>query len=220
MQDRDTRCNRDGLSVWRRPQALRSGRLHAPASPPARGPVQWVAAPKLAMALLVPALTIAAAGCGGGTSASTSAPAPPSALGSTGGAARSASASATGKVQVSTKSLSGLGTVLVDRQGRTLYVFVPDEHKRVTCLSTCAQLWPPVRLSKNQKPGVSGQASRSLLGSDLDPEGGQVLTYAGWPLYTYVADSGPGSANGQGLNANGGLWYVLSPSGAVISKAP
>jgi predicted lipoprotein with Yx(FWY)xxD motif len=174
----------------------------------------------LRIALLVSALTVAAAGCGGGSSGSTSAPAPTSASGSTGGAARSLSASATGKVQVSTKSLSGLGVVLVDGRGRTLYVFVPDEQKRVTCVSTCAQLWPPVKLSKNQKPGVSGQTRRSLLGGDRDPEGGRVLTYAGWPLYTYVADSGPGGANRQGLNANGGLWYVLSPSGAVISKAP
>ena len=52
------------------------------------------------------------------------------------------------------------------------------------------------------------------------PKGVDVVTYAGWPLYTYAADSGPGTANGQDLNANGGLWYVIAPSGAVISKAP
>jgi hypothetical protein len=56
----------------------------------------------------------------------------------------------------------------------------------------------------------------STLGSDPDPTGGRVATYAGWPLYTYVADRAPGSVKGQALNLNGGLWYVLAPSGKVI----
>jgi|GEM_PF-6065284 len=40
------------------------------------------------------------------------------------------------------------------------------------------------------------------------------------PLHTYAADSGPGTANGQAVNANGGLWYVLSPSGNMITRTP
>ena len=61
---------------------------------------------------------------------------------------------------------------------------------------------------------------QSLLGSDPDPAGGRVVTYAGWPLYTFVSDTAPGSATGQGLNINGGPWYVLSPSGQVIFRKP
>jgi hypothetical protein len=65
---------------------------------------------------------------------------------------------------------------------------------------------------------VNGSAGvkASLLGSDPDPSGGRVVTYAGWPLYTYVADGSPGSHTGQGINLNGGLWYVMSPSGSAI----
>ena len=51
-----------------------------------------------------------------------------------------------------------------------------------------------------------------------DPAGGRVVTYAGWPLYTYVTDTAPGTATGQALNLNGGLWYALAPSGQVIHK--
>lgn len=50
--------------------------------------------------------------------------------------------------------------------------------------------------------------------------GGRVVTYDGWPLYTYVTDTAAGQANGQALNLNGGLWYVISPSGKVIKKKP
>src|SRR5436853_91909 len=60
------------------------------------------------------------------------------------------------------------------------------------------------------------QAKAALLGSDRNPAGGRVVTYNKWPLYTYVADTAPGQAKGQALNLNGGLWYVLSPSGKVI----
>ncbi len=122
-------------------------------------------------------------------------------------------------VAISTRKLPKLGTVLVDSRGRTLYMFVPDKRKRVTCVGTCAAMWPPVKLPKRTRKALArGKARARLLRSDRDPAGGRVVTYAGWPLYTYVGDGAPGSANGQALNVNGGLWYVLSPSGKVIRK--
>jgi predicted lipoprotein with Yx(FWY)xxD motif len=122
----------------------------------------------------------------------------------------------TAVVVIGTKSEPGLGTVLVDSQGKTLYQYLPDNAKSVTCTGTCAGVWPPVMLPSGAKPGASGGVKASLLGSDSDPSGGKVVTYGGWPLYTYVADASPGSHTGQGLNINGGLWYVMSPSGKAI----
>jgi predicted lipoprotein with Yx(FWY)xxD motif len=121
-------------------------------------------------------------------------------------------------VVISTRKLPKLGTVLVDAKGRTLYMFVPDKRKKVTCVRTCAAVWPPVRLAKGAKPVAKGKAKASLLGSDRNPAGGRVVTYNRWPLYTYVADRAPGQATGQALNLNGGLWYVLAPSGKVIRR--
>jgi predicted lipoprotein with Yx(FWY)xxD motif len=118
-------------------------------------------------------------------------------------------------VKISTGNVPGLGTVLVDARGRTLYMFVPDKHSRVTCVGTCAAIWPPVKLPSGGKPVAAGHAKTSLLGSDRSRAGGRVVTYAGWPLYTYVADTHAGVATGQALNLNGGLWYVLAPSGKI-----
>jgi predicted lipoprotein with Yx(FWY)xxD motif len=123
-------------------------------------------------------------------------------------------------VRISTKKLAKLGTVLVNSKGSTLYMFVPDARKRVTCVHACAAIWPPLKLPKGAKAVASGQAKSSLLGSDPDPTGGRVVTYAHWPLYTYVVDTSPGMAKGQALKLNGGLWYVLAPSGKVIRKKP
>jgi predicted lipoprotein with Yx(FWY)xxD motif len=129
------------------------------------------------------------------------------------------SAGSQSSVRVSTRSVAGLGTILVDSRGRTLYMFVPDKQKKVTCTSvSCVAAWPPLKLAAGAKPVAAGKAKQALLSSDPNPKGGRVVTYAHWPLYTYIGDSKPGQASGQALNLNGGLWYVLSPSGAVIKK--
>ncbi len=122
-------------------------------------------------------------------------------------------------VRISTRKVPKLGTILVDAKGLTLYMFVPDKRRRVTCVSTCAAVWPPVMLPKHARPRAAKKAKQRLLGSDRDPAGGRVVTYRGWPLYTYVGDRKPGQATGQATDLNGGLWYVLAPSGKVIEKA-
>lgn len=118
---------------------------------------------------------------------------------------------------VTTRTVPGLGTVLANSSGHTLYLFAPDRHRRVTCTGTCTAVWPPLKL-QGRTARAGGKARASLLGSDPSPEGGRVVTYKGWPLYTYVGDRKAGEAKGQGLNLNGGLWYVLAPSGRVIGK--
>lgn len=117
-----------------------------------------------------------------------------------------------------TKKVGKLGTILVNGKGFTLYMFVPDKQKKVTCTGSCAVIWPPLKLKAGQKPTAGGAAKKSLLGTDKNPSGGRVVTYNRWPLYTYIGDTKPGQATGQAKNLNGGLWYVLSPSGKVIKK--
>lgn len=170
-------------------------------------------------------LAIAACGSSNSSSTSISAPAtstpPASTSTTTSTSAAASSGAATGSgVKVSSASVPGLGAVLVNAQGRTLYMFEPDKAKHVTCTASCAAVWPPLFLPRGQKPVAVGAVKQSLLGSDPDPAGGAVITYNGWPLYTYVADTAPGKATGQAINLNGGLWYVLSTAGKVITTKP
>ncbi len=113
-----------------------------------------------------------------------------------------------------------MGTVLVNAQGRTLYIFAPDNAKKVTCTGSCAQIWPPLKAPSGQKASASAGAKSSLISSAPDPSGGRVVTYAGWPLYLYTADQAAGTAHGQALNSSGGLWYAMSPSGTAIKTKP
>jgi predicted lipoprotein with Yx(FWY)xxD motif len=136
-------------------------------------------------------------------------------------ASKTSARHATTSVTVKTKKIKKLGVVLVNGKGLTLYIFVRDKHKQVTCTSkACVTAWPPLKIKKGQKAVAAGAAKQSLLGKDKNPKGGFVVTYKHWPLYTYFADSKPGQANGQAINLNGGLWYVLSPAGKVIRTKP
>lgn len=119
---------------------------------------------------------------------------------------------------VKTKKVTKYGTILVNSKGRTLYMFVPDHQKKVTCKGQCALIWPPLKVKKGQKPTAGGAAKQKLLGTDKNPGGGRVVTYKRWPLYTYVTDTKAGQTTGQGIANSGGKWYVLSPSGKVIKK--
>jgi predicted lipoprotein with Yx(FWY)xxD motif len=124
---------------------------------------------------------------------------------------------ATKSISLSVRTLPTVGAVLVNAEGHTLYTFVPDKHSKVTCVSACAAVWPPLKLASGETAAGPPQLKASLLGSDPDPEGGGVVTYAGWPLYTYAADGSAGQDNGQAIEANGGRWYVIAPSGKVIT---
>ncbi len=106
--------------------------------------------------------------------------------------------------------------VLTNSAGFALYVFQPDHRRAVTCKGTCAAIWPPIFISASQHATSGPGVQSSLLGSDPDSSNRSVVTYDGWPLYTYVSDVAPEVATGQGLNLNGGYWYVIQPDGKVI----
>jgi len=123
-------------------------------------------------------------------------------------------------VTISSRTIPGLGDVLVNNAGHTLYVFAPDKATKVTCTAACAAVWPPEYLPAGAHAVATNGVMTSLLGSAPDPAGGNVVTYHGWPLYTYVADTAPGSAAGQDVNLTGGFWWVITTSGTVIKKKP
>jgi len=122
----------------------------------------------------------------------------------------------TSSVVVNTRKIKGLGVVLVNTKGRTLYVFMKDKHSKVTCTGKCASFWPPLKWKGSGKPKAGGSAKSGLLGLDKNPAGGKVVTYKHWPLYTFSGDSAAGQATGWNQTLNGGKWYVISASGTVV----
>ena len=132
------------------------------------------------------------------------------------GAGSSGTTSAsTGAVGVTATSL---GPVLVDSKGFTVYMLTADTKDHSTCSAQCLQKWPlvpaPAGSDVSQVPGVS-----AALATTKATSGALMLTAGGWPLYTFVKDTAPGQVAGEGVNAFGGTWYAVSPSGAPVMAA-
>jgi predicted lipoprotein with Yx(FWY)xxD motif len=100
-------------------------------------------------------------------------------------------------------SSTSIGTVLVDRSGRTVYELVGDSTAKQTCTGPCLAIWPAVKAN-----------------------GSQVIVH-GHPAFTYAGDKSAGQTNGQNLTDRWGRWLALDAGGnpigasaAASSKAP
>ena len=113
---------------------------------------------------------------------------------------------------------TSVGTVLVNAKGKTLYVFAADSPRKSTCSGACAQAWPPV--PANARTLGHSADVKARLGFIRRTDGTTQLTVNGMPAYTFSGDSAAGQAKGQAVNASGGLWWVIAPSGVPITSAP
>lgn len=130
-----------------------------------------------------------------------------------GGARPHASAARPATIQL---ERTGLGQVLVDGTGFTLYAFSRDGNRKDRCvtISGCAHVWPLIRTHGSPRPGHG--VKRSLLGTVRIRGGVVQVTYAGHPLYRYSGDVFPGATDYVGARQFGGVWRAVKPTGAPV----
>jgi predicted lipoprotein with Yx(FWY)xxD motif len=107
---------------------------------------------------------------------------------------------------VKTARIAG-ATVLSSTKGFTLYSFARDTSTKSNCNGPCTANWPPV------KGPVTGHGIKGTFGTIKRSNGSTQATFDGHPLYTFVGDTSPGQANGNGINAFGGMWHEITSSG-------
>ena len=137
-------------------------------------------------------------------------------------AGSSAEGSSAAVVTISVKSVPGVGPVLVNGQGQTLYLLTSEKSGKITCTDSngCTQVWPETAISRGMTATAGPGVRSSLLGRVKDTSGRLAATYNHWPLYTFSGDAGPGVAHGQGLTSFGGTWYVLNAAGNPVTARP
>jgi predicted lipoprotein with Yx(FWY)xxD motif len=150
---------------------------------------------------VVPLAALAVAGCGGNSSDTSASTAP--------------STTTSGRPGTVDVANSDLGTILVNAQGRTLYLFQKDSGTTSECTGACASAWPPLRA--NGKPTVGAGATASLVGTTQRSDGAPQVTYNGHPLYLYQGDTQAGDTTGEGSTAFGGGWYAVSSAGDQVT---
>src|SRR2546430_11678720 len=117
---------------------------------------------------------------------------------SCGGSGSPASTSPSANVPVATITVAQnakLGQILVDGNGRTLYLFEADTSTASTCYGSCATYWPP--LLTGGPPQAGARAPASLLGTTKRHDGTTEVAYAGHPPYYVVPDHNPRDATAQ-----------------------
>ena len=183
------------MRVWngtKRPPLRRSGLLRRP----------------LVALVALAAVGVLAAGCGSNGSGS----------GGLGGYGSSGTTPASGKApSVATVSATStnLWMILVDGNGRTLYLFEKDQPNQSACAGACVAAWPVDQSSATPKAGSGVTAS--MLGTIKRSAGSTQVTYNKHPLYYFQGDSGAGQHNGQGVDAFGAKWYAVTPAGGAVS---
>ena len=150
----------------------------------------------------VPLAALAIAGCGGNSS-------------DTGAATTPSTTTTSGRPGTVNVANGDLGTILVNAQGRTLYLFQKDTGTTSECTGACATAWPP--LHANGKPTVGGGATASMVGTTQRSDGATQVTYNGHPLYLFSGDTQAGETTGEGSTAFGGAWYAVSPAGDQVT---
>jgi predicted lipoprotein with Yx(FWY)xxD motif len=149
----------------------------------------------------------------------TAAPTQPVGSGSSGYGSGSAAAATSAPAQsgasmstVNVADNSQYGSILVDQNGMTLYMFTNDTQGAGTsaCSGACAALWPALTASS---PTAGTGVDASKLGTITLSDGTTQVTYNGWPLYLYSKDTKAGDTTGQGFKS---IWYVIAPSGDPV----
>jgi predicted lipoprotein with Yx(FWY)xxD motif len=160
---------------------------------------RWCVAGFLAAALV--AITACGSSSSGGSTGSS-------------GSAGSGSSSTSGDVMVKSVK-SSIGTILESTSGKAIYWFAPDTKTKSMCNGSCATYWPPVL---GHAEAASGTSLPGTFGTIKRNDGKTQATYDGHPLYYYAGDSSAGMVTGNDVNASGGLWWAMTPSGAKIKS--
>jgi len=185
---------------------------------PARSRIQMAVWPILA----VGALSAALAACGGSSSKASTAPTTAPATASPTTVSPAAGGGSPASYTVSAAKVGAFGTVLVNGEGRTLYLLTSEKGGTFTCTAAngCTAYWPPVQLPSGVTGAIAGSGVQSsLLGTAKDAAGDVYVTYGGYPLYSFTGDSAAGAAHGEGVKSFGGSWWVVSPAGMAVTAS-
>jgi predicted lipoprotein with Yx(FWY)xxD motif len=109
---------------------------------------------------------------------------------------------------------TNLGKIVANGRGLTVYMFTRDRRNKDNCSAACKGVWPP--LTTSGKPVAGRGIKRGLIGTIPLGRGVRQVTYAGHPLYTYIADGGPGDTSYVGFDEFGGRWFALNAAGRAI----
>lgn len=90
------------------------------------------------------------------------------------------------------------------------------ELRPVPCTGECLEAWPPLTVEAGTEPTGSETLNPELIGTTELEDGTLQVTYGGFPLHYFSGDEGTeGELGGEGVEAFGGVWYVVSSTNGI-----
>jgi predicted lipoprotein with Yx(FWY)xxD motif len=114
---------------------------------------------------------------------------------------------------VTATKLPGYSSVLTTSSGHAVYLLTADPAGGSRCSGSCAAEWPPLLEKGALRAGPGIKAS--LLSVFKRSDGKEQVMYNHHALYMHT---GQGAASGAGQASNGGIWYLVSPTGTAVKS--
>lgn len=120
-----------------------------------------------------------------------------------------------GNSPIGIRTVQGVGTVLADQMGMTLYVTDAEKDGSIKCVEDCAEFWPPLEAGADLPSSIDGITGK--IGSVKRPDGKQQVTIDNRPLYMFADDKGAGTAKGNGFEddfmGTHFVWHAMTSNG-------
>jgi predicted lipoprotein with Yx(FWY)xxD motif len=170
----------------------------------------WLARHPLVTGLAATALAGLLAACGSGNGSPAAA-----------GGAADGPQQVAGQLTISTRTVAGVGTVLTDQSGKTLYTSQQEARGVIKCTGSCLGFWFPVTVGKGATPRAASTITGTLGSIQRSDDRSRQLTYNGQPLYTFRLDAAPGQTHGNNFTDQFGgqsfTWHAVTASGGAAT---
>lgn len=125
-----------------------------------------------------------------------------------------------GSLKLNGKANATLGkTIVINPAGRTLYSLSGETTRHLLCKPACFHTWPPLTVPSRSTKLSLGSGVHGKLGLVKRSNGALQVTLRGMLLYRFSGDHAKGEANGEGIEADGGIWHAATAA-ATPASAP
>jgi predicted lipoprotein with Yx(FWY)xxD motif len=139
-----------------------------------------------------------------------------------GGSVAAATASTTPRAAAQLQSVSSkpYTKILGNAKHFSLYLLSTESGAKLHCTGACVTVWPPFLVKSSVRKVTVGTGVTGKIGFVKRSATTKQVTFNGYPVYRFSGDSAAAQTNGEGVAADGGIWYLVAANTKVVTSTP